>query len=82
MELSSIWKSILAFVALLVTNAAADWMQNGQPIPQDFGQLTRWLASIIGGTAVVYFKQNTTMDAEVAANQSVVLKYGRHAAAE
>lgn len=52
------WKALLAFLSLFATNLAADWMTNGQPWPEDGGQLTRWILSIGVGTWLVYQKAN------------------------
>jgi hypothetical protein len=52
------WKSILAFLSLFVTNLAADWMANGQPWPEDWTSLARWVLTIGVGTWLVWQKAN------------------------
>ena len=71
MSLAYYWKSILTFLSLFATNLAADWMTNGQPIPENWGQLARWVLTIGAGTFLVYQKRN--------ADPSVDEAPGRHA---
>ena len=52
------WKSILAFLVLVATNAATDLMQSGNPWPSNSGEWVRWGVSIVGGTLLVYAKRN------------------------
>lgn len=47
-------KAIMAFIALLVTNAVTDLMQDGHPFPTNWGDGARWLLSIALSTAAVY----------------------------
>jgi hypothetical protein len=58
------WKAILAFVGAVATNAAADWMAHGAPIPESVAAGVRWLLTIAASTWVVYRKQNADKSGE------------------
>lgn len=59
MMVSEYWKSILAFLGLVATNAAASLMQYEVPWPLTGGDWARWLVSIVAGTWLVYRVPNT-----------------------
>jgi hypothetical protein len=73
-------KTIVAFVALLVTNLSANLMDSGQALPQDGGEWARLIISTLAGTALTFGLPNTTTDPVVAREQSVRLKANRAAA--
>lgn len=74
MNFAAVWKAILAFVSLVVTNAIADWQAQGSPFPHSLGDVVRWVLTSLVGTVVVYLKANTTTDTARAAVSSVRLK--------
>lgn len=51
-------KSIMAFLALLVTNMAAEVASTGQPWPSDTAGWMTLLGTTIGGTLLVWAKSN------------------------
>lgn len=52
------WKSILAFLSLLVTNVATLLVVNGQPLPTNGKEWTTFLITTFGGTWLVFSKGN------------------------
>lgn len=46
-------KAVLAFLAIVATNAFAD-LHSGRPWPEDGGEWLRWALTIIVGTYAVY----------------------------
>lgn len=52
------WKSILAFLSLLATNASADLTLDSDPWPQTGAEWMRWLVTTAGGTWLVWVKRN------------------------
>ncbi len=52
------WKSILAFVALLVTNLSANIANSGTLTPQTTGEWLTLLLTTVAGTFAVYAKRN------------------------
>jgi hypothetical protein len=54
---NNVRKAVWAFASLLVTNMVTDLMQNGKPIPDNWGDAGRWLGTIVLGTAAVYLSR-------------------------
>ncbi len=52
------WKSILAFLSLVATNASADLTLSSEPWPQTGAEWLRWTITTLGGTWLVYQKGN------------------------
>lgn len=53
--MSAYMKAILAFVGLLVTNVYTELQTGDQPWPTTVAEWVRWVVTVVGGTAVVYF---------------------------
>lgn len=52
------WKSILAFLSLLITNVATIWVTNGTPLPHTSTEWVTFAVTTIGGTWLVFQKSN------------------------
>ena len=72
-------KSILAFLALVLTNVATQLTTTGTAWPTDGGEWVRFAVTTVLGTWLVYQVPNRTSDPVVAQTQSVQLR-GRHEA--
>lgn len=46
-------KTVLTFLGTVATNAAADWMAHGAPIPETWGDGLRWAGTIVATTLLV-----------------------------
>ncbi len=57
--MSAYVKAITAFLALLLTNIAADLTAGGQPWPTTGGEWVRWFVTITLGTWLVYQLPNS-----------------------
>lgn len=47
-------KAVFAFLSTFALNVVTDLMQDGHPIPTNWGDAARWLLSIVVVTAGVY----------------------------
>lgn len=72
--LSSIWKTLLAFVGTFLTNLLVNWANTNYAIPTTEKAWATLVVTTLVVTAGVYFKGNTTTDPEKARTQSVTLK--------